>query len=127
MTCEQTLVVHKDGTCSCAGTGCLADSLVDVVLRHRLVVSCQTAFARRCPMCNPAVSGQELDDAGVRGSLSLCSGTAILHNDGRTECSEPGCRKNVSTRVWLAGHLSVQPCRFVASSCSRCSKDVCRK
>jgi len=127
MTCDETLVVHKDGTCACVGIGCLAGSLVDVVLRHRLLVSCQAVFDKRCPMCNPAMPAEELDEAGTGGSSSLCSGTAILHMDGTTECSEPGCLKNLSTRTWLAGHLSVQPCRFLPNACSRCSTDVCRR
>lgn len=124
MSCNRALVIHRDGSFFCTGSGCLDGGLVQAVLRHRLVVSCQTVLAGRCPACDTKVHqrrrGADMP-TNPTYALPLCPGTAVVHVDGSVECSEPGCRAGASLGEWLAAHGSIQTCRSRPGSCTECS------
>jgi len=124
MSCTQSLVIHKDGTFFCPGSGCLDGGLSQAVLRHRVVVSCQFVRALRCPVCNADVHrrGEGADEVPKPGDTPpVCPGTAVVHVDGSAGCSEPGCGPTASLGIWLAGHGSVRSCNSLERRCALCA------
>lgn len=127
MTCTQPLLIHADGTASCAVPGCLArDTLTEAVRRHRYVVNCQAVLGTRCEVCHRSEAGglearPSAEDVPNRTD-SMCPGTVIVHVDLTVECSVPGCRVSPSSRgAWLAKHADIRSCSDLREACPQCT------
>jgi hypothetical protein len=126
MSCTQPLLIHVDGTGSCAVPGCLdPDTLTDAVLRHRYVVNCRAVLGPRCEVCHPARSddgeSRPPSDPAGRDTNPLCPGVAIVHADLSLECSVPGCGTEPLRGTWLAKHADVRSCSDLSATCPLCS------
>jgi len=62
MVCESPLLIHRDGTMSCAVPGCAdARTTTDVeraLVQHRVRVPCDDAGAK-CARCHPSPQGSQ--------------------------------------------------------------------
>jgi hypothetical protein len=124
MTCNQPLLIHANGSATCAVTGCLDHlTLGEAVQQHRHVVNCRAVLGTRCPLCRvatdapaAATSSEAVGDPG-----SMCRGVAIAHVDLSFECSSPGCRVDKSRGAWLARHDEIVSCGNLSVGCSLCS------
>jgi hypothetical protein len=127
MTCTQPLLIHADGTGTCAVPGCLdRDTLAEAVRRHRYVVNCQAVLGTRCAVCHGLGSfGREAKppaDVVPTTDTSMCPGVAVVHVDLSLECSEPGCQTNAPSRsAWLARHADVRSCSNLPTPCPLCA------
>jgi len=127
MTCTQPLLVHADGTGTCAVAGCVGhEALTESVQRHRHVVNCRTVLGANCPVCHTRRPGSDdadwSDDPFPSTTRAVCSGTVIVHVDLSLVCSTPGCGPTASARgAWLAAHDDIRSCGSLDTLCERCT------
>jgi hypothetical protein len=108
MVCPQALIVHADGSGSCAVVGCLDhDTLIEAVTRHRSVVNCRAALGSGCAVCHrsPTVGGENRPTAGGDG---MCVGVAVVSADGTMTCAVLGCVPGAWPGGWLARHADIR-------------------
>jgi hypothetical protein len=113
--CSEPLLIHADGTATCAVPGCLDHlSLEESVGHHAHVVNCRAVLGTRCLICHH----ESLGDAHTTPAASstegeadtMCPGAVLVHADLSFECSEPNCPMGLSRGEWLAHHLTFLPC-----------------
>jgi len=120
MACSQPLLIHSDGTGTCTVPGCLATTLADAVLRHRMVVNCGAVLGRRCTVCHrPGPAGVPAPD--TPGDRRLCEGSALVHVDLGVECSLPSCETDADRGSWLARHADIRSCSSLPEGCGVCA------
>lgn len=123
MVCSQPLLIHRDGTGTCAAPGCLHSTLAEAVVRHRTVVNCQAVLGRRCAVCHRPARGALAGMASGR-AVELCPGSALVHADLGLECSEGACVTTAERGSWLARHADVRSCSSLAGGCPTCGGDL---
>ena len=121
MPCPQPLLIHSDGSATCAVPGCLDRlSVEEAVRRHRHVVNCRSVVGTRCPVCHRAGSDGAEENPAIETDRE-CPGIVIVHVDLSAECSMPDCVTRPSRGAWLARHTEVRSCRDLTASCALCA------
>jgi len=128
MPCTEPLLIHTNGSATCAVPGCLDRlTLEEAVGQHRQVVNCRAALGARCPLCHPRARRDLVATTAVVGERAqpdaMCPGAVVIHADLSFECSEPDCPTGLSRGVWLAHHAVFLSCSRPGyrSDCPLCS------